>query len=605
MRPSQAILVLERIRDTHVSPLSRKGVGLSADDSQTVLDVYQQWLLLMIDLGYLHPELLEREACVLWIDLIHADVLTLNNTFAKCLEAIRLQSLKGFKVLCRGISGHLWSLIKDDISRVTRGDVYAAQRLVQLFSYTSRLSLNDIDLTQQLLDDYMDTESGIPDQYPDHLIHSLNNIIKKWVGPFEPETIVPRHGPGGVAGHGRVSKEVKYKDLTSDTLLDYAIRDIKWSRDGILSSFDRISSTIFVPKSYKTFRTISMEPATLQFYQQGVMRAIDHQIDSSFYLRNRIGLHDQTRNQRLAALGSINRNYATIDLSAASDSVGYGLVKGLFRGTWLLRYLVATRSTRTLLPDGRLISLKKFAPMGSSLCFPIETLIFASACEYVTRGHLVAGDYSVYGDDIIVPTQCVDQVMHLLETLGFRVNRDKSFYQPTCWFRESCGGEYVDGFDVTPMRVSRKYAAREQDVRLTKLISLANNAYTKGYRFLRTFFLRKLRDNNFIPLFSETEVLADNFTNYHTLRRWNFDLQRIEAQANILVSKPDSEEVECQDEEIRYHHWLLTSIDRKSIGDGLQSVVCRTQVHKRMSWRCKSYERDDQPFIDYCLQLEG
>jgi hypothetical protein len=503
------------------------------------------------------------------------------------------------------------------MSYVLLGDVYAAKRLVQLFSYTSRLSLRHIDLTQQCLDDYMATEKRFDyfSDLPLHIISSLNLIIKRWMSSFDPTRIRFRHGPGGVAGHGRTSIEYKYKDLSYDRLLTYAFGDPWWSNGSIRSNLDRISQTIFVPKSYKTFRTISMESSTLQYCQQGIWREIDRVVSQSGFLRNRIGFHDQTRNQRLAREGSISRNYATIDLSAASDSVSYALVKALFRGTKLLRYIVATRSKRTLLPDGRLICLKKFAPMGSSLCFPIETIIFAAICYYVTRGHNVTGDFSVFGDDIIIPTQCVGQVMTLLETLGFRVNREKSFYRTDCWFRESCGGEYVDGFDVTPLRVSRKYSHEDKDVRLVSLIALANDAYKRGFLNLRSFFLRRLRDLRFKALFGPTSVLSDSYTNYHLRRRWNVKLYRTECKATRITTKFGWEFVakdytfrgktchnrqgfppECSDEVIRYRHWLESTQKRIFVFDGFESRTSKPVVSIEHCWMATPAEKPDQLF---------
>lgn len=602
MRPCQSFQVLEVLRNNSVASLRRKGIGLSPDDCQTCLDVYQQWLLLMVDLDYLHPETLERDAQRLWTDMIQADVYELNSAFAECLQLVRLQTDRGFKGLCSRVSTHLFSMIRDDIALIPLGDVFAAKRLIQLFSYTSRLSLNDIDLTQQLLDEYLETESEIPTTFPEDIVRRCNKVIKRWMTPFVPSDIYPQHGPGGVAGHGRTSLEIKYKDLTTDARLAYAFGEPDWIVGPIRSTMDRISHTIFVPKSYKTFRTISMEPSTLQYFQQGVWRVIEKAAYDNLYLRNRIGFSDQTRNQQLALEGSIDRNYATIDLSHASDSVGYDLVKKLFKGTWLSRYIVALRSNRTLLPDGRVIEIKKFAPMGSALCFPIETIIFASVCEIVTQAHHANGHYSVYGDDIIVPTACAVDTMTVLETLGFHVNRDKSFYQDTCWFRESCGREYCDGFDVSPMKVSRKYASREQFVRLAKLIELSNNAYRKGFRNLRIFFLKKLRASGYVPLFSPTEVLSDNYTNYHTLRRWNRNLQRTEVKVTTLTSNPNMKDLASQDELIRYHHWLGSTADRKSIGFGFQSVICRSMVHTKNTWRMKPYEEQDQSFIDLHLQ---
>ncbi len=618
MRPSQTILVLEDLRNTFSGPLFRKGIELSVDDTATVLDVYQQWLCLMIDLGYLQHESLEREAHRLFTDMVNRDVLDLNNAFAELLSSVRTQNFKGFKALCKLISDHLYNLVKVDMSLVKLSDVYAAKRLSHAFAYTGRLTLSDIDLTQQCLEDYMSIEDNTSSVARTPLISSLNYIIRDWMRSFDPTRFQFQHGPGGVAGHGRVSYENKYLDLSSDELLEYAFGSPWWVAGPIRSSLDRISQTIFVPKSYKTFRTISMESSTLQYLQQGVWKEIDRVVSASSYLRNRIGFHEQERNQRLAREGSVSRNYATIDLSAASDSVSYSLVKELFRGTKLLRYLVATRSRRTLLPDGRVIDLKKFAPMGSALCFPVETIIFASICAYVTRGHGVSGDFSVFGDDIIVPTQCVDQLMRILESLGFRVNREKSFYHKDSWFRESCGKEYCDGFDVTPLRVSRQFAHEQEFIKLASLIDLANGAYKHGYRNLRCFFLTQLRKKRYTPLFSETAVLADNYTNYHTQRRWNHDHQIIECKtSSIRLDKPGE-----QNESLRLRHWFeSTSFRIKEKPDRHQpkryackvsgfripepaffeSRIDKPAVSSKDCWRAKPYEIQDQDFIDWFI----
>jgi hypothetical protein len=589
------------LRNNFSAPLYRKGVVLSDNDSQTVLDIYQQWLLLMTDLGYLTSETLLRTAHRLWDDITKVDVLDLNNSFAECLHLIRMQTSKGFKVLCGKISSHLFCLITDDLEKISLGDVHAAKRLVQLFSYTSRLSLNDIDLTQQQLDDYMDVESNIRNDFPVSIIRPLNMYIKRWMGRFLVDEIIPQHGPGGVAKLGRCSIEVKYNNLYSDRRLEYSFGPPLWPVKSD-SGLSRTSQTIFVPKSYKSFRTISMEPATLQYYQQGVWRVIEKIVSRSPYLRNHIGFRDQTRNKRLAQEGSINRNYATIDLSSASDSVSYELVKQLFRGTWLSRYFLSTRSTSTELPDGRIVQLKKFAPMGSALCFPIETLIFAAVCELVTKRHRISGQYSVFGDDIIVPVQCTEDLIDVLNTLGFSTNRSKSFYLDTCWFRESCGGEYCDGYDVTPMRVSRKYVAQEQFVRLSKLIDMANTAYNYQFLNLRYFFIRKLRDMNYIPLFGPNALLGDNYSNYHTKTRWNRDLQLIECRVTSCMSKVKDSDRRKQDEAVRYHHWLNQTFGREFLGFGFQSVICQPTMVPSWTWRQKPFEALDQALIDLSLQ---
>lgn len=581
MRPIQAILVLEDLANSLQGPLYRKGAELSFRDTQTVKEVYIQWICLLLDLGYLHHDELKARATRLLTDMVKRDVLDLNNSFAELLSRVRLRITRGFKALCGEISSHLYHLIRDDVERLTSSDVLSAKRLIQLFSYTGRLSLQDIDLTQQCLEDYLATEERLAHPIDSAFLPDLNNTIKNWVRSFDTGLIKFRHGPGGVSGHGRTSLETKYLDLASDCLTDYAFRDTYLKQSPIPSNLDRISQTIFVPKSYKTFRTISMEPATLMYLQQGVWHAIDQMVGCSWYLRSHIGFHEQQRNQLLAKEGSFNRNYATIDLSAASDSVSYALVKEVFSSTKLLRYLVATRSKRTLLPDGRIVDLKKFAPMGSALCFPIETLIFAAICENVTREYGVTGDYSVFGDDIIVPTQCAERLMDVLNRLGFSVNKTKSYYSSECWFRESCGAEYCDGYDVTPMRVSRKYTAIYDDVRMSGLIDLANGAYVRGFRNLRSFFIKKLKSEGFVPLFGEGGILSENNTNYHTKRRINRDLQRDEA---LVTSFAPSSRRKTVDESIRLRHWLESVQDRDHLELAFSSRIDRPPVLKRSRW---------------------
>lgn len=595
MRPSQTVTVLEDLRCSFSGPLYRQGVRLSRKDRRTVLEVYQQWLLLLLDVGYLTPVTFIRDANRLWLDITKVDVLQLNNSFAELLQLVRLQNNKGFKALCSIISPHFHSLIKEDMKSVMNDDVFAAKRLMQVFAYTGRLSLQDIDLTQQCLDDYLEVERNMSTFEENSIVRSLNIYIRYWMKSFDPDRIHFGHGPGGVAGHGRCDLEVKYKDLTFDNLTSYAFGDPWWIQSPIPSNLDRISQTVFVPKSYKTFRTISMEPSTLQYLQQGIWKEIDRVVSSDHWLRNRIGFHEQDRNQKLAKRGSIDRNYATIDLSAASDSVSYDLVKRVFRGTKLLRYLVATRSKRTILPDGRVVELKKFAPMGSALCFPIETIIFAATCNLVTRRHGLAGDFSVFGDDIIIPTQCAIEVIDVLERLGFCVNKSKSFYSHSQWFRESCGAEYVDGFDVTPMRVSRTYTSPDSNERLTGLIDLADNAYEYGFDHLRSFLIRKLKESIPHVRFSPDLLRSDNYTNYHLERRWNGDLHRIECKAYSPQSIFDKD----QDEAIRLRHWFESTHQRVNPGDGFVSTVIRPSMLHKARWLEKPYEDQDQDLTDF------
>lgn len=564
MRPYQAILALESLSSQMVGPLRRGGQWLCPkflkdgiiDDRQTVVDVYTMWICLLLDLGYLRVDRLKTVAERLFIDMMKKDVLDLNQAMTEILMLVRAQESKGFKRLCRRISGHLYNLVKDDITKSAQNDYLAARRLIQLFSFTSRLSLKGIDLSAQCVKDYLDTEAKILSSFPEDLISEMNNYVRSWMKALDLSQPVPKHGPGGVADVPSATLEQKYRFLSTNQLIEYAYGEPYWIHQ-LGTPCERVSKTIFVPKSYKTFRTISMEPATLQYLQQGVWRQIREYVERSSFLRNHIGFVSQDRNRQLAHEGSLNRNFATIDLSAASDSVSYALVKKVFKGTKLLRYLVALRSQETRLAGQRVV-LRKFAPMGSALCFPVETILFAAVCQCVTRRHGVPGDYSCYGDDLIVPTQCVGSLFGALHALGFRVNNEKSYFEQSSWFRESCGAEFCRGFDVTPIRVGRKYAAQLLPEEAFSLVDAANRAWEYRFFNLRAFYLRRVRQLNPLLLFGPDHLKSDEYTNFHLDQRWNIHLQRLEVRINVL-----SVRYRRSREDVRYRHWLESTQNRK------------------------------------------
>lgn len=565
MRNRQVVSTLVAESDSLIRPLSRRGVALSLRDQTTVKEVYLQWICLLCDLGYLPPLSIKRDSTRLLTDMFSKDVYDLLQAHAESIQSVRLNNFKGFKGLCRRTSNHFFHLLKEDIGCALSGDVYASKRLLQVFSFMQRLSLQDIDLTQQCLDDYLRVEDEISSDYPDVIVDQLNEILIGWLKSFDPIKIDPRHSSGSVAERTK-SLSIKYDNLMTDQLISYVYRDYTPSHTQQQS---RVSQAIFVPKSYKTFRTISMEPSALQYLQQGVWREIDRIVRANSFLRNHIDFHSQERNRKLALKASVDGNYATIDLSSASDSVGYQLVKRLFRRTKLLPYIMATRSREIVLPDGRLITLKKFAPSGSALCFPVETLIFAAICQLVTRDCGVPGDYSVFGDDIIVPTQCVRDVANVLAQLGFTMNVTKSYYARDCKFRESCGIEAISGIDVTPMRLSRKYKSDSRDVDFTRLVDLANKALDYEFGLLRQFYLNKLFSICPNVLFGDSYLRGFEMTNYHLPHRWNHSHQCI----SVYCVRTKAKILDVGDESYRLRHWFETA-NRRPANARLPHLDC-------------------------------
>jgi hypothetical protein len=214
-----------------------------------------------------------------------------------------------------------------------------------------------------------------------------------------------------------------------------------------VSSIDIVVDTaklIFVAKNAKTHRPICVEPLLNGFVQL----AIGGHLKERLRIHAKQDLADQSRNQILAQVASINGKLATLDLSSASDTLAYAVVFDLLPEDWV--NLLDSFRTAHMEYGGREYELEKFSSMGNGYTFELETLIFwglSSACAELSGEDqdLV----SVYGDDIIVPVKTVDLLMATLTWCGFNLNREKSFW--TGAFRESCGADWLAGETVRPI----------------------------------------------------------------------------------------------------------------------------------------------------------
>lgn len=413
----------------------------------------------------------------------------------------------------------LWALARQFVARAAH-DRGHLQILNQLCLYLTKIELTRPDLEKEALDAYIKFEENFP-QYDMCAANCIRPIIHEWMSGYRCKND-PHHGSGSTADAGR-SPIMKYGMLGSDAALR-ALTKVAYGKhieNYIMhpyNTFERVSRLQFVPKTYKKLRSISMEPASLMFFQQGVKDNLYKYIDEK--LSWCIDLRHQERNREYARLGSATGAYCTIDLSSASDSVGFGLVRDLFEDTPIWPELLGLRTFRTELPDGSLLPLKKFAPMGSALCFPTECLIFASVCECVARRAKANGytpfDYSVYGDDICCPSYMYDSIVLLLNALGFTVNKTKSFHSGP--YRESCGKEYYDGWDITAIKYRGWDPCRMSTNDYDGLIDHANAAFGL-YPWLRRYVFCCLRRKGLMPILG-SKVLSNAPTNFHLRTRY-------------------------------------------------------------------------------------
>lgn len=202
------------------------------------------------------------------------------------------------------------------------------------------------------------------------------------------------------------------------------------------------SNVLFtVPKNTEIDRVAAKEPDLNMFLQRGIGNHIRRAL-----MKVGINLNDQTINQRLARQGSFDGSLATIDLSSASDSVTITLCEKILPPAWF-SFLMDVRSPETLV-EGIEHSNEMMSSMGNGFTFELQSMIYYALARATARHMKTPGVISVYGDDIILPSELYDDFGYVLKVCGFSLNGDKSFAKGP--FRESCGGHYHNGVDITP-----------------------------------------------------------------------------------------------------------------------------------------------------------
>lgn len=368
--------------------------------------------------------------------------------------------------------------------------------------------------------------------------------------------LLPKHGPGVVSERGGFISKYEMPNWPRRLGSMFAY---DWFGTGIIGTIpmsedEPTSRLIAVPKTQKGPRLICAEPLAHQWMQQGIWRWLEEQCKSNV-LGRCIDFRGQESSRLLALDSSIGGKRATIDLSSASDRLSCRLVEYVFQGSEILdgmhacrtRYLKQTISSC----HPKVIKMKKFAPMGSALTFPVQTIVYACLSAFALR---VAEDRSddwtnwkidferirVFGDDIIVPNHAYNAVISVLTECGLKVNLSKSYAGGH--FRESCGMDGFQGVDVTPAYLLEPYDGSATSMAAT--IEASNNFHKRGFwktaDVIANFIPPKERkllevvggEDSGLGLFS---YLGGHWD--HLPLRWNSALQRREYVALKVTSK--------------------------------------------------------------------
>lgn len=432
-------------------------------------------------------------------------------------------------------------------------------------------------------------------KFPQEKAFVLNAVTRRFMPQIDyafrkavdDESILPRHGPGATADKAWANGKYRGRDFYRrwDDLFSwehlYGFSTIhQTNREVVTPRDEQPVRVVSVPKTMKTSRIICVEPTAMQFAQQLTAARLVKSLharsqDRAPGLIHQLNFTDQTLNQRAAWKGSVDGSLATVDLSEASDRVSVKLVQVVFRhAPTLLRHLYGCRSTRAVMQDGTVFCLRKYASMGSALTFPVEAVCFlmlciAAVCDerhvFTKSGRPKSReafenarkDILVFGDDLIVPSDCIVKVREYLEAFGLKVNTRKTFFKGG--FRESCGHDYFNGVLVTPVYLRHDPPrSRRDSASFVSWVHMGNRLFKAGYFHAAAAVREHINSICKLPAVPETCAglgwhLGDSYIDAKV--RFNRKIQASQRIVKTLVpgSSKFSDELEDYDRLLFFH----------------------------------------------------
>jgi hypothetical protein len=297
---------------------------------------------------------------------------------------------------------------------------------------------------------------------------------------------------------------------------------------------------IDVPKSLTSKRVIAPEPLDKAVAGQRALltlRDVLTRNGSMAFINDKSGsipwaIDGQDINRALAKTGSATGSFATVDLSSASDSISKSLFFRVCPESW--RPFYANQIDWYYIDElKRRCALHTLFTSGHPLTWDTEAAYFLAVARFCARICGVQEYRSKcwsYGDDIILPAQAYDTVCDVLEILGHRVNRDKSYAVGR--FRESCGGWYYNGEDVTPVFWPRSEVTFD-GVGLQPMCKLQQRLLSAGLTGAASYLTARIQEKmpamTFSPygedcddLWSTTidEVMSERVGHYQISPKW-------------------------------------------------------------------------------------
>lgn len=353
-------------------------------------------------------------------------------------------------------------------------------------------------------------DRGIAPFRKDH-ISRISNLVLRTLDEFT--TLEGRHGPGAVAEGFRSNQ--KWSGLLPHLVdLDARLESIGYDvayglhRDNILEAGPLLPTTsknarlVTVPKTYRSLRTITVEPCLNQFVQQALNLHLRDEIQRCSVMSRILTLNSQRPNQLLAIEGSITGDWVTVDLSSASDRLSTELVETVFANR--PRFLSAALGCRTPTVEttNGCLDVKMYAGMGNATTFPVQSVTFAIlALAAMTSTHeklsirkleALARNVRVFGDDIIIRREHFPGLAEWIMSCGLKLNHKKTLTEGN--FRESCGVDAYGGTDVTPVYLRHDPSnIASDDSSFVGVLATCNQLWLRAL-YTTSDFLRRLLD---------------------------------------------------------------------------------------------------------------
>lgn len=288
-------------------------------------------------------------------------------------------------------------------------------------------------------------------------IQRVRKEIRRVLGPVPDFLPMFRFGPGTVAGveqGGRFPTaadklSVEKISITTSVQAIFAhgmpwAWESAWRENSTCFEYIRAERFSTVLKNARTDRTIGIQALANLSVQLAIGSHWKQRLQYSVACLDLI--HGQHLHACKARAASLSGEDATIDHKNASNSTARILVKLFFPEEW---YEICNDSRMAFSAgaDGRAYRLEMFSAMGNGFTFELETLVFwaiARACG-VERP-------LVYGDDVIIPSKHAADYIAAARYFGYETNSRKTYTSGP--FRESCGGNYFDGWEITPFRLT-------------------------------------------------------------------------------------------------------------------------------------------------------